>query len=121
MANFCVFGGAAKGTSKQFVNDADTIGRMLAALIKCNWQPMMAHADPVEWRQRCWNSSADYLCNFAMDSKTSCHHIDTQKLFEAMAKGCNLQLHSRGVTLPLMFLHLARPVYGHLRAFLNVG
>ena len=31
MANFCVFGGATKGTSKQFVNDADTIGRMLAA------------------------------------------------------------------------------------------
>ena len=31
MANFCVFGGAAKGISEQFVNDADTIGRMLAA------------------------------------------------------------------------------------------
>ena len=31
MANFCVFGGAAKGTSEQFINDADTIGRMLAA------------------------------------------------------------------------------------------
>lgn len=31
MANFCVFGGASKGTSEQFTNDADKIGRMLAA------------------------------------------------------------------------------------------
>ncbi len=31
MANFCVFGGAAKGISEQFTNDAETIGRMLAA------------------------------------------------------------------------------------------
>ena len=31
MANFCVFGGAAKGTSEQFTNDAETVGRMLAA------------------------------------------------------------------------------------------
>ena len=31
MANFCVFGGAAKGTSDQFATDAETIGRMLAA------------------------------------------------------------------------------------------
>ena len=31
MANFCVFGGAAKGTSAQFINDAEIVGRMLAA------------------------------------------------------------------------------------------
>ncbi len=31
MANFCVFGGAAKGKSAQFINDAEIVGRMLAA------------------------------------------------------------------------------------------
>lgn len=31
MANFCIFGGAAKGSSDQFVADAETLGRMLAA------------------------------------------------------------------------------------------
>ena len=31
MANFCVFGGAARGPSEQFTNDAETIGCMLAA------------------------------------------------------------------------------------------
>ena len=31
MANFCIFGGAARGTLDQFTNDAETVGRMLAA------------------------------------------------------------------------------------------
>ena len=72
------------------------LARMLAELLQDGWQPRRPWDDPVEWRGRDWNGSADFMCNLAMDTQQSWHYLDMDKFVDCRRKGCNLQMHTDG-------------------------
>ena len=48
---------------------------MLVRLVSANVLPPADISDPVQWRPRAYNVRADWLCNQALDSKSSFHFI----------------------------------------------
>ena len=55
-----------------------------------------AHRDLVEWMPLEFNSSADYLCNWAMYRQSSVEHVLPHALRSSTSAGCDLRVNSDG-------------------------